>query len=229
MDRGIALLVQRQEEELEARRKALAESREAAEAIAATSARQRQDLPAGVELLADLDQIQARMESLLQANRQEVCSIVPTVMSADALAAARPLDTEALSRGITQRLLWHEGVRNNPTALAYARWMAQNGAQIRTAPLLPHRLLLIDRTSALIPADPADPGAGAALITNPGITAAETDLLRLLAAGLTDEAAAKRLNVSVRTVKRRMEDLMHRLGANSRFQAGANAAGNGWL
>lgn len=54
-------------------------------------------------------------------------------------------------------------------------------------------------------------------------------LLRLMLAGCTDEAAANRLNVSVRTVRRMVADLTERLGARGRFQAGALAAERGWI
>jgi DNA-binding CsgD family transcriptional regulator len=57
----------------------------------------------------------------------------------------------------------------------------------------------------------------------------ERDLLALLVAGVTDESAAYRLGISVRTVRRMVSDLMDRLGARSRFQAGARAAERGWL
>jgi DNA-binding NarL/FixJ family response regulator len=54
-------------------------------------------------------------------------------------------------------------------------------------------------------------------------------VLRLLAQGDTDEAAARKLGVSARTVGRVAADLMERLGARSRFQAGARAGEQGWL
>ena len=53
--------------------------------------------------------------------------------------------------------------------------------------------------------------------------------MKLLAAGLTDEAAAARLNISHRTARRLMAGLMERLGARSRFEAGLKAAQRGWL
>ena len=55
------------------------------------------------------------------------------------------------------------------------------------------------------------------------------DLLRLLAGGAKNAAAASRLGVSESTVGRQMRDLMIRLGATSRFQAGVKAAKRGWL
>jgi DNA-binding CsgD family transcriptional regulator/DNA-binding MarR family transcriptional regulator len=54
-------------------------------------------------------------------------------------------------------------------------------------------------------------------------------LLTLLATGLTDEAIARQLDVSQRTVQRYIRGLMDRLGADTRFQAGLQAARRGWL
>nr|WP_261554975.1 LuxR C-terminal-related transcriptional regulator [Frankia tisae] len=54
-------------------------------------------------------------------------------------------------------------------------------------------------------------------------------LLRLLSLGVKDEAAARHLGVSVRTVRRMIADLMSRLNARSRFQAGTLASRRGWI
>jgi DNA-binding NarL/FixJ family response regulator len=48
-------------------------------------------------------------------------------------------------------------------------------------------------------------------------------ILQSLASGLTDEAAARRLGVSLRTYRRRVAELMAALEAGSRFQAGLRA------
>lgn len=61
------------------------------------------------------------------------------------------------------------------------------------------------------------------------LTDRERQLLALLSAGCTDLTVAARLGVSVRTVRRMMSEMMNRLGARSRFQAGVKAAGRGWL
>jgi DNA-binding CsgD family transcriptional regulator len=61
------------------------------------------------------------------------------------------------------------------------------------------------------------------------LNAREKELLSLLSSGSTDESAAVRLGVSVRTVRRMVADIMNRLGARSRFQAGVKAADRGWL
>jgi DNA-binding SARP family transcriptional activator/DNA-binding CsgD family transcriptional regulator len=62
-----------------------------------------------------------------------------------------------------------------------------------------------------------------------GLTPRERDLLALLWAGYTDGSAGAKLGISVRTVRRTVADIMNRLGARSRFQAGAKAVDRGWL
>lgn len=54
-------------------------------------------------------------------------------------------------------------------------------------------------------------------------------LLTNLAAGLTDEAIARDLDVSERTVRRRISQLQELLGAQTRFQLGVQASRHGWL
>lgn len=57
----------------------------------------------------------------------------------------------------------------------------------------------------------------------------ELRLLNLLATGITDDAIAKHLGVSHRTVQRRLRALLDRLDAETRFQAGLQANRRGWL
>lgn len=57
----------------------------------------------------------------------------------------------------------------------------------------------------------------------------DRQLLTLLSAGLSDRAIARELNLSVRTVERRMRRLLDALGARTRFQAGVQAVSHGWI
>jgi len=57
----------------------------------------------------------------------------------------------------------------------------------------------------------------------------DRDLLPLLAAGFTDQAIASQLGCNERTVRRYLKDMMHRLDAVTRFQAGYQAIRRGWL
>jgi predicted transcriptional regulator/DNA-binding CsgD family transcriptional regulator len=56
----------------------------------------------------------------------------------------------------------------------------------------------------------------------------ERRIISLLAMGLPDETIARQLKIGHRTVQRRVQALLVRLGATSRFQAGVLAAGRGW-
>jgi DNA-binding NarL/FixJ family response regulator len=57
----------------------------------------------------------------------------------------------------------------------------------------------------------------------------ERVILRMLSDGDKDETVAKKLGISVRTVRRKVSDVMRRMPADSRFQAGVRAAHQGWL
>jgi DNA-binding CsgD family transcriptional regulator len=178
--------------------------------------------------------------------------------SAQALAAARANDTRLLERGVQVRTVGQDSLRNDLPTLAHAQFLTDTGAQFRTAPLLPPRMILIDRRCALVPVDPSDTRKGALCVNaagtiaslmalfeqvwqtatplgadrtpdQQGLTDPERALLTLLARGMTDEAAATRLGVSTRTARRTMAALMERLGAVSRFEAGLKAAQQGWL
>ncbi|MEU6060136.1 helix-turn-helix domain-containing protein [Streptomyces sp. NPDC047097] len=134
---------------------------------------------------------------------------------------------------------------------------ALSGPGVRMAAEVPVRLLIVDRRTALLPpAQPEDPAAGALLVRDgplraallglfdtaweraappdpaPGdgaLTGPERELLALLAAGLKDEAIARRLGVHVHTARRRISRLLEALDARTRFQAGARASVRGWL
>jgi predicted transcriptional regulator len=61
-----------------------------------------------------------------------------------------------------------------------------------------------------------------------GPTELDRKLLGLLLAGLTDQAVASQLDLSLRTVQRRLRHLMDLAGADSRLRLGWHAARNGW-
>jgi DNA-binding CsgD family transcriptional regulator len=258
---GVEVILRRQEEELARRQEQLARSRAAAAAAVAEYASLRPNTEVdGAERVVGLDAIQDRLEVLAARLTSECLAIAPGgAQSSDSRAASRPLDEDALRRGIRMKTVYQDSVRNDPETLAYARWLTEEGGQVRTSPVLPSRLLVFDRTVAVVPIDPSNSRAGALCTRSPGIVASlmslfeqtwrsavplgadrpqsdesglsgnERELLRLLASGLTDEAAGKRLGVSLRTVRRQMAALMERLNASSRFEAGLKAAQRGWL
>lgn len=63
----------------------------------------------------------------------------------------------------------------------------------------------------------------------PSCTGRDRAVLSLMGSGVTDESSARRMDVSVRTYRRYVADVMAVLGATSRFQAGVLAAQRGWI
>ena len=61
------------------------------------------------------------------------------------------------------------------------------------------------------------------------VSAEDRTLLMLLATGMKDGAIARSLRISERTANRRIAELIERLEAQTRFQAGLQAARRGWL
>jgi DNA-binding CsgD family transcriptional regulator len=168
------------------------------------------------------------------------------------------LQETAVAQGVAFKVLYHDSVRGDLSALAHARRAERAGAEVRIAPLLPAPMAISDCQVAMIPAgddqpetalrirdttivgilrivfanswDTAAPLALSITSDQPAdLSPAEQTLLRLLAAGHTDEAAASKLHRSLSTVGRQKKALMHKLQAISPFQAGVNAAKKGWL
>lgn len=124
--------------------------------------------------------------------------------------------------------------------------------EVRTLPGLTTWLAVIDATAVVLPkrhdragqertvsrspavlavanwafqhADPAPSPNGGALTQ---LSQLEVRILRCLSAGLKDEQAARRLEISVRTYRRRVTALCDQLHASSRFEAGVAAAKRG--
>jgi DNA-binding NarL/FixJ family response regulator len=61
-----------------------------------------------------------------------------------------------------------------------------------------------------------------------GPTRLDRQVLGLMLAGLSDQAVATQLDLSLRTVQRRLRDLQDRAGVKTRMQLGWYAARNDW-
>jgi DNA-binding CsgD family transcriptional regulator len=257
---GLADLIRRQEAELSVRQARVAAARAAMTTMVADRAETDGSHPVTGERLIGLDAIQSRMEELGRAMRRECMGVHPgSAQRAEDLAAGRPLNAEAMARGVAFRTLYQDSVRNDVATVSHAKWLLDHGGEVRTAPVVPQRMVIMDREQALVPIDPSDTRKGALHLSEPGVVRSlvdlfelawatavplgairsrdpgtglaepERELLRLLAGGLTDEGAARRLGVSLRTVRRMMASVMERLDASSRFEAGLKAAQRGWL
>ncbi|MFF2539494.1 helix-turn-helix transcriptional regulator [Streptomyces cyaneofuscatus] len=213
----------------------------------------------GWERLESQAAVLARMERLAARATADCMSLLPAeTVGEESLLARRPLDQHMLERGLSVWNIHLESVYNDRAALGYARRLVRDGGRVGTVPTLPMWLVVYDRATALVPIDPRNPGAGAVQVSGAGFlaglvalferlcetmrpldslhggaqdqpTSMEKELLRLMGQGLTDEAVRKKLGVGLRTARRMIADLMERLDARSRFEAGANAVDRGWL
>jgi sugar-specific transcriptional regulator TrmB len=190
---------------------------------------------------------------------QEALNVLPgDPVSADILAAAAEQDLAVLGRGVRFRTLYTRRQLADGPMRDYMHMMRENGAEVRIADTLPHRLLIFDRTVSFLPVDPRRVAAGALVVREPAITAnlvmlfeslwagaqameealktgapsasdLDRSVLMLMSSGVKDEAAARQLGISDRTYRRHVADILIRLGASSRFQAGVEAVRHGWL
>jgi sugar-specific transcriptional regulator TrmB/DNA-binding CsgD family transcriptional regulator len=67
----------------------------------------------------------------------------------------------------------------------------------------------------------------AALVTDASLGIDGDEIARLMAAGLSDQAIARQLGISLRTLNRRFSTMLRELGAQTRFQAGIQIARRG--
>ncbi|WP_435273641.1 LuxR C-terminal-related transcriptional regulator [Streptomyces parvulus] len=257
---GMEILLARQQAELAAQQQRVEASRAAAAQLIAQFAEQGSSAgQPDVEHLTGIDQIREKLAVLTHRVRAEVMTLAPNgAHTPESLRAAKPLDGELLGRGVRMRTVYLDSVRNSPHTVEYAEWLAERGGQVRTAPSLPVRMVIVDRESAVIPVRAEASCEAAVVLTGQGtltalcalfdgvwasavdlgeagrrdesgLSAQEREVLNSLYRGMTDESIAKRLGVSPRTARRVANDMMERLGARSRFQAGALAVQNGWL
>ena len=170
LDPGAGLLsaLARQHEDLVRRQQQVAASQAAvarmlAEHLHPVAHRPEHD---GAERLIGLDAVQDRLERFSVEAVSEVLTFMPGgAHSVPALAAARANDSRLLERGVAIRTVGQDSVRNHPPTLAHAQFLTDAGAQFRTVPLLPPRMILVDRRCALVPLDPADTRKGALCLT----------------------------------------------------------------
>ncbi|MFG2718488.1 TrmB family transcriptional regulator [Streptomyces sp. NPDC048416] len=257
---GLAAHIRRRESEILAQQRELASVEACAAELTAVYAAQRaRHGNQGMELLEGVGEVRAYLSEVARNVDGELRAFLPGgPQSPEDLAVSRPLDEWMLRAGVRLRTVYLDSLRNDRTSTEYAQWLARLGGEIRTIPSLPLRMLIADRSTALLPLDPEDSRAGAVVLRAPGVIDAllalfdfvweqaapfetgrqpategpsqqELELLRLLERGLTDEVAGRKLGLSLRTTRRMMSGICSRLGARSRFEVGVLAERAGWL
>ncbi|WP_020578139.1 helix-turn-helix domain-containing protein [Actinopolymorpha alba] len=204
--------------------------------------------------------LQQRIDELADLARHETLAMHPVAnWTRESLEIGTARNKRVITRGVRVRTLHAQTMMSDPLLREYLRARAEDGGEVRVAPVIPTRMLVYDRQIAIVQADPDDLQAGAVLIHGQSLarslaaifdycwmtaselrdvprsadgalrTEQQRAVLRALATGAKDDAIARSLGVSTRTVTRLVGELTAMLGAESRFQAGVRAAKLGWL
>jgi DNA-binding NarL/FixJ family response regulator len=155
-----------------------------------------------------------------------------------------------IAAGLVARKLYTPAALVTGEQRSHLREVAAAGAEVRICPTpLPHETIIIDRQIMILAGsmirgdreftvttaprlidgvhalflatwDAADTLDAYLRRDRPQVNREGKMILGALASGLTDEAAARRLGIPLRTYRRRVAELMKQLESDSRFQAG---------
>jgi sugar-specific transcriptional regulator TrmB len=203
-----------------------------------------------VRYVKGLSMIGQYIDDLSRSAESEILTAQPGGgRSAEVLEAALPLALDQLGRGVELRTLYQHSARFNEPTKSYVREVTMRGGQVRTLDEFFERLFIIDRKTAILPAN--TDRTEAVIITDEAVVHFLADVFernwqraleftpsraalsssevvpdihamikRLLKEGLTDSAIAKRIGVSERTYHTHLSRIRTTLGAESRVQLG---------
>jgi sugar-specific transcriptional regulator TrmB/DNA-binding CsgD family transcriptional regulator len=247
-DAAVDSLIARREREL-------ASARNAAQVLLAELPAERRHRPEEeLEIVFGRQAVAARFLQLQQTAQRELLVLDRPPYAQDP-RQPNPGEDDLLARGVRCRGIYAPEALEVPGALQLIRTAVDAGEEARTCADVPIKLAIADRVMAIMPFT----GDQTSMVDSALVIYASTlldalvrlfellwrtsvpilpekptgdpdeDLLALLAAGLKDEAIARQLGVSLRTVHRRTSQLMDRVGARTRFQAGLRAGQLGLL
>ncbi|GAA1272719.1 LuxR family transcriptional regulator [Sphaerisporangium rubeum] len=214
-----------------------------------------------IERVEGLDRVRQRLDDLGFFSYKETLCLHPGgPLSRGAIETALPLDTRSLRRGLAVKAVYHPKALDDPLMAAYLRDVVGLGGQIHITEDPMDRMVIFDRSVAVVPIHPKESARGALLVREPGLVSQlvtyfdgvwndavdfreyiepsddkphlsdlERRVLAVMATADKDEIAARELDVSVRTYRRYVADLMARLGAVNRFQAALRAKEENWI
>jgi DNA-binding CsgD family transcriptional regulator len=212
-------------------------------------ARSRDGSTSSIRTLRDQAEVRGSLHLAATECRSEVLSVRPRNAGWDTTpdeTLAR--DLAALRRGVRVRVLYQHSARADLAVRSFVKRIAAEGADVRTVNNLPKAFVVFDGGIAFTPE-----ARGAVEVSNAAVAQLLCDVFeeiwdsalpytgveagyegvademqktiaKMLAEGLTDEAIARRLGMSLRTCRRHVATLLRGLNAVSRFQAGARAA-----
>jgi len=177
--------------------------------------------------------IRDRVDQLSGSARRSICALQPGTGSPPVKTRFRTVSTRLIVESGSAGEYDNITVRRSPDPLPYRMVIideaiavaAGRGTASRGAAMVVVEPVLVQGLLCLFEAT----WAGCIRATSDNPTLDERNLLERLATGSTDEVIARLLGISDRQVRRRTASLLRRLGASSRFAAGAEAVRRGWL
>ncbi len=205
--------------------------------------------------IAQADDAPAILEGWIRESPGDLCFLRPDQWRFPSESAMARAMNDAVQAGRRVRAIYPARTLQVAPAILIGR--AAIGEQIRLLSDVPTRMAVVGASRAMLP-EPLGAGRNQRLvlvrqqalvevlrswfdqlwdsaIAVPTLDRGEArpDLRRLLltqlAAGAKDEQIARTLDLSLRTVRRRIAALLDDLGVDTRFQAGVEAARRGWL
>jgi sugar-specific transcriptional regulator TrmB/DNA-binding CsgD family transcriptional regulator len=216
-----------------------------------------------IEVITNVEAVRHRFTQIQEAARHEVLSTVVPNLTVVPHRDNRAGDA-CLRRGVTYQAVIDRRALHQPGILDDLIASIAAGQQIRVVDQVPVKLVIIDRTLAMLPllhnqnTAPASvlvhpsglldvvlafyetiwergyplrltPSGDGVVESRPGdVDELDGQVLALLLSGLTDQAVAGQLGLSLRTVQRRISQLMVKAGVDTRIQLGWYAARKGW-
>ncbi|HET6529013.1 MAG TPA: helix-turn-helix transcriptional regulator [Actinoplanes sp.] len=198
-----------------------------------------------VRYLRTRELTRARYAELLPGRRETLTINPEQAFDAESARTGAEFDRRLIAQGTRMRIL---GVPPADQDTLNPGEPLHPAYRLREAPQVPLKLIVLDRSVALVPADPDRIERGYVEISHPGVvhalaglfeqhwahasdpqvgavtpitlSAREQALVSLLALGHTDVTAAGHLRISARSVTNTLRRLMDRLGVENRFQLG---------
>ncbi|SEK93704.1 helix-turn-helix domain-containing protein [Streptacidiphilus jiangxiensis] len=211
-----------------------------------------------VEVIAGPAEITHRVQELIAGAQHEILAFdAPPYVTPH--RSASEIEHPVLARGVSVRAIYATEVLTVPVLADRLRAMVGLGERARVMPRVPMKMVLVDRSDAMLPLTASEEGLRSTAVfvrrstlcdalvelfeanwatatpifteapPTDEVSAEDRALLHLLNSGLKDDAIARQLGLSDRTLRRRLAELTSRLGATSRFQAGTQAMRRGWL
>ncbi|MGP3980198.1 LuxR C-terminal-related transcriptional regulator [Streptomyces sp. KR80] len=209
---------------------------------------------AAVEILTDREVIGRTAKELMHSARQEALELSVSMHSSGLRHIELPLEP-AVAPGVRHRAVYSGTCLDSDLGRELLRLGREAGEEQRISSRWLTSLRIADDDAALVPLD-ADSRRRALLVRSrplvvllrqwfelvwdkaaplgsrpPALrlTSLELEILQLQACGHKDAAIARKLGVSVRTVRRHTSNILAVLGVRTRFAAGAKAVRDGWL